>query len=216
MAKRSRCQSNLKQLGYILLSYGDMCNGQGPSGTYWGSGQAYDHKTLLSHFNRPTGSNFSTTRDTEIKVLQCPGINGTLASGGSGCIAGRWNTSWVFSSYAIAFGTGSSASYPEGYSSQYESSAGARTPVSNLKNLDKTVSFNNKTTPYSSPSRQPIAGDMGNKLGLKIAGYSSASDMPHPDGNNTVFADGHLEWNTRQNFTYFIHFYGSNSRIWWK
>ena len=223
-AKMAKCQGNLKQLSATLLIYAGDYNDQGPSDTHWGSGQAYSAPVLLSYFGRPTGTSYKA--GMEIKHLQCPGIGGTLLSGGSSCNAGKWGaTTWIYSSYLIALGTGSYATTTcaSGWTAAFNATTGARVPVLNLGQLNRSASYNGGSVQYDAPSQTAIAGDLCNKTQANVAGYSSSSPMPHYRATNNAFADGHVSSYTLNpaiasggdSGEVWIKYYDNNSKLYW-
>ena len=96
--KVAACQNNIKQLTSILLQYTEDNKGDGPSGTYWGSGQAYSD-VMLPYFMKVAGDT-TTKSKRKIEMLICPDMTGDL-----GNFVGTYG-GWIHSSYQIALGTG--------------------------------------------------------------------------------------------------------------
>ena len=224
MARLTKCQGNLQQLGFVLMFYADDYDDYGPYDTYWGAGSTYSTPVMLPYFGFASDAHFPWLK-TPIKILQCPGIGGTLLTGGSGCHAGKWNGSWIFSSYPIAFGIGSynKTSHPSGWTSTFDASSGARTPMTNLRHLGRSAPYNKTTVTYEGPSQRVIAGDLCNKTQTDVQAYSATSPMPHQRVTNNVFADAHVAKYTLSSSIVsggdsgevYIHYYHASSRLYW-
>jgi prepilin-type N-terminal cleavage/methylation domain-containing protein/prepilin-type processing-associated H-X9-DG protein len=214
-AKIASCQNNLKQISSILLKYGDDNNSQGPNNIYWGSGNAIQGcPGLLSYFGGSTKvTDANQRKKLKFKVLICPGTGGTLLAGGSGCNAGVWgNDGTIYASYAFAYGTGTDANKPDGWTYDHSGTNGwvdGRVQIANLKYLNKTAPFRNGTATYPSASDQGIVGDHIRPDGSKIPGGYSAKNGKdfHPDSSNTGFADGHVANTRRNEYTRLIKYY---------
>ena len=196
-AKRSSCQSNLKQLGLVLFSYAGDFDDWGPSGTYYNSGQAYSTSAMYNYFDKQSTSAFNTTK-TPIRILICPGISGTLLGGTSANgVAGRWNATYIFSSYPIAFGGGTGTSSIYGWRNNYTTNI--RVPIPSLRMINRRTLYVNPDTyvTFESPSKQPMGGDLNNPTGMEVSGYLSKTVLPHSDGGNAMFMDGHVAWSGR-------------------
>ncbi len=215
--KKAACQSNLKQLSTILMGYANDARDWGPSGTAWAQGQAYGARELYSYFGLKNGQ--ASTDSNRLKVLICPGLSGTLVSGGSTYNAGRWSSnSFIFSSYPIAFGTGdnNTAGYIYGFPNYYAQYV--RVPCPSLRFLNRQIIYAGATKAViESPSKQPMSGDLSNPYGNNVVGYGSVTSvMPHRDGgSNTLFFDSHVVSTKMSKMLYYVNYYNSNSRLYW-
>lgn len=208
--KVSLCQNNLKQLTTILLHYTDDNKGQGPEETYWGSGQAYSPK-ILPYFMKQTGDT-TTKSKVRLKLLICPDLTGPLSD-----YVGVYGTNYINSSYAIAIGTGDKENTLWGWTGTFNGDR--RCPIPNLKYLNKLVpEKTDGDTPFrvSTASNTPAAGDLANPNNQPVGGRTyNADNMPHGEGCNTSFLDGHVVFTPRSNMKYYVHYYAATSRIYW-
>ena len=207
--KVSACQNNIKQLTAILLQYTEDNNGDGPSGTYWGSGQAYS-EVMLPYFMKAEGDT-TTKSKRKIELLICPDMTGEL-----GDFVGTYG-GWIHSSYQIALGTGDREQSLWGWSGDFKDER--RCPIPGLKYLNRYVpEKSNASNPFKvgSASETPAAGDIANPNKKPVGGRTYQADrMPHTDGCNTGFLDGHVVYTTRASMKNFVHYYDKNSRMYW-
>ena len=207
--KLASCQNNIKQLTAILLQYAEDNGNDGPSGTYWGSGQAYSD-VMLPYFMKTAGDT-TTKSKRKIELLICPDMTGEL-----GAFVGTYG-GWIHSSYQIALGTGSREQSTWGWSGSFKDDQ--RCPIPGLKYLNRYVpEKTDSSTPFKvgSASETPAAGDIANPNQLPVGGRTyDADSMPHKVGCNTGFLAGHMVYTPRANMKRFVHYYSQNSRIYW-
>ena len=207
--KISACQNNIRQLIAIMLQYAEDNNSNGPSGTYYGSGQAYSD-VMLPYFMKVAGDT-TTKSKRKIEMLICPDMTGEL-----GNFVGTYG-GWIHSSYQIALGTGSREQDVWGWTGIFKDEQ--RCPIPSLKYLNRYVpEKSNAKNPFKigSASETPAAGDIANPNKLPVGGRSyQANSMPHTDGCSTGFLDGHVVYTTRASMKNFVHYYDKNSRMYW-
>ncbi len=219
-AKRISCTGNLRQFGLILQNYADDNKSHGPSGIYWGTGNAYGSECLLPYFDVKYGTTSSETNRR--KVLLCPGSTGTMFSGHK-YSSGRWSDVYLTSSYILAFGI---ADYTKnvantyGYAitvgqKSYDGKPGQRVPLIKLNDLGRDFNFQGFMVKYASASEQAIAGDTANRDYSLIGGYG-ISDIPplHPTGANALFADGHVKWTNYNTVKYYLQIAKRHEILW--
>lgn len=224
-ARVSNCQGNLKQLSATILMYTSDNSDWGPSRTYWASGQGYGHNELIGYFSRKQGTSWGASGRNTIKHLACPGLGGTfrIGVGTSGCWAGTWNTTYIFSAYRLAFGTGDySSTLSTGYGWVGYSGANRQQPLPSLHFLNRTIPKIGAVSnwKYGSAAESAMAGDCADPTGGKVGGYAATSPEPaHLEGANTAFMDGHVAWTPTGKMYRYIHLYGDGngvSQIWWE
>ncbi|MBE6363631.1 MAG: prepilin-type N-terminal cleavage/methylation domain-containing protein [Lentisphaerae bacterium] len=211
--KVSACQSNIKQLTAILLQYAEDHNGDGPSGTYWGTGQSYSSLVMRPYFMKSADD----AKSVKIQLLICPDMTGPLADS----VGNSAKDAYIQSSYAIALGTGDrGADRPNsvwGWSGDFQDER--RCPIPGLRYLNRYVpEKSNASNPFKvgSASETPAAGDLANTTNSPVGGRTYNSNrMPHVDGCNTSFLDGHVVYTPKSNMTYYVHYSSPTSRIYW-
>ncbi len=213
-AKKSGCQSNLKQHGFALLMYAGDNDSQGPSGTHYGKADANMKNYELRGYLYPQDA-------TRAEVLVCPGIAGAWRSGSNP--AGKLTSTRHYSSYLITFGNGSRSSgdwfgwYKRSTVSvpnSIKDTEGSRVPCPNLKFTGKNLDGQY----IENPSKQPMAGDVGNNLSTVVYLYqftNLSQLMAHKDGSNVLFTDGHVRWSPRTSWTNYVKFYSLMGSLYW-
>ena len=213
--KKTSCLNNLRQFSLVMFGYAEDNKEYGPSNNYSGTGNAYSTPVLLSYLTKqkelkPGGANY-------IKMLRCPDSSGTFISGGDRCYGGTWNGTYIFSSYAIAFGTaGNAPTNANGWGWLSVWGTYNRVPTQSLRYLGSQCNYKGNSIKFDTPSRMGLAGDMGGKRGLPVRGYGAKSAyMPHKTGSNTVFFDGHAIWVPRNKMVYAVKQDNIDSQINW-
>lgn len=224
-AKVSTCQGNLKQVAATMLMYADDNADWGPSGTYRFSGNCFGHDQLIDYFLRPRGSSYTTNKNA-IKQLICPGLGGTfrIGVGTNGAWAGAWNASRIFSAYRLAFGTGDGNLNTYVYGWVGYTGTNRQQPIPGLHFLNRSIPKIGTVSnwKYGSASETAMLGDCANPTGVSggsVGGYLANSPAPaHPNGANTAFMDGHVQWTPTGKMRRYIYFYqdaGGAYEIWW-
>jgi prepilin-type N-terminal cleavage/methylation domain-containing protein/prepilin-type processing-associated H-X9-DG protein len=214
-AKKSSCQSNLKQHGLAFLMYAGDNDAQGPSGTHYARADANMKNSELRGYLYPVNA-------THAGVLVCPGVVGEWKSHSTYGV-GKVTSTRHYSSYITAFGTGTRSSgdwcgwYKRSTISvpnSIKDTEGSRVPCPNLKFAGKIMDGQY----IENPSKQPMAGDVGNNLSLVVYlyGFTNLSQvMAHSDGTNVLFTDGHVQWTPRTSWTNYVKFYSTMGSLYW-
>ncbi len=210
-AKISFCSSNLKQMGYGLLGYANDFSGDGPQDTSNSGGTVYSRDSVLGYL--------VTTAPVPHKQLICPGFPSPIKTSTAGAPGYGSDPG---SAYILAFG-GGNRDIADGlwFAGWQWRAASTHHQLVNLKHLNRSYTSGSYTVTYGSASEQPFAGDIASD-GPLVKGYNfssiygnAATITPHP-GSNTLFADGHVAWNTKEKYKYsIINAYAEFGRIAW-
>ncbi len=198
-AKRSGCQSNLKQIGYSLLSYADDNNDQGPVCAPAGENYPYIYRTdQVDGYLIPKG--YTSSDAGRLKSLMCPGWK----AGAMTYDAGRVVANRVYSTYNVVFGTSIRTSanwfgWPTGGAVEFYAATNSALPCPNLKYIGKSASYDGKTYKFGKATEMAMAGDLTSSN--ELVNYYGSGDFPWPhQGANNVFFDGHVTWTQRVKF----------------
>ena len=196
---RSSCQSQLKQLGTIMLQYADENNNWGAPGTNWGQTSQWS-----SAYAPYLPGNVNTRKQSAYQFFQvvvCPGNQYEPANN----FPGHSGETFIYTSYALFFGVGDREADQSGtwwgwnlrtnneYSALTYNRQLVKTTMFNSKQTGRPdETFGYKEVVYPGPSRQMIIADRNDKSGY----LSSASNArpSHWPGNNLCFGDGHVEY----------------------
>ena len=208
---KASCQSQLKQIGAIMLQYADDHDGWGaaPGLKSDGTAPSADNMSMTPwKWSRsylpylPVSKNAHNRLSRYIQLMACPGLTidtGTLN------IAGADNGSAIMSTYASYFGVGDRAAKSDAfygwciYTSNVIPDAKYNRPLPRITmfNTKQTGRPGESTAQYEmhSPSKQMIACDRNN-VETKIMTWDNnkTTIVAHAPGQNLVFGDGHVEY----------------------
>ena len=188
-ARRASCQSNLKQLAYNFLQYGDDNNGEGPiydMDTSCNYQNIYSSK-YLSGYVIPAGfAPASGTRFFKGAII-CPGVKGVVYTGQ---VAGNVTSTRIYSAYVLAYGTAIPGRTGSTWFGWYNATATTATAlcVPNIKYLGRTITApQGHTASLRKPSSHPMVGD-------KASVNTATALNQHDYGYNNAFFDGHVTY----------------------
>jgi len=197
-ARRSACQSNLKQLGLGYAQYTQDYDGKYPGGCH-SEGAGLD-------FQNGQGTLWMERIDAYTKsrqILVCPSANTITDFGGNIDATGMSNIQWI----------------GYGYNNDF---IGACHQFTNLGAIDKVATESLLGVPSTTivlfDSRGSNGGNFPSSWGYQIAGLypgmlaqekagsrSNEDPLPgdrHFEGVNCLFADGHVKWNRKDALLY--------------
>jgi prepilin-type N-terminal cleavage/methylation domain-containing protein/prepilin-type processing-associated H-X9-DG protein len=194
-ARRSSCQSNLKQIGLGIMQYT----------------QDYDERFPLyrvTFYVAAPGYTFGWADAIQPylkseQIFQCPSNSDVVPDKAS---ATPTPAQPGYTDYAYNTALGSQPGT--------NAASGAGVALSALENSSLTVMFLEsfvENLPY--PSNNGSARNASRGGGSTTAPIASISNLQanrHLDGSNLTFADGHVKWTKAVNKTSFANFYGSN------
>ncbi len=217
-AIKANCQSNLKQLGVAMLNYADDSNSWGPDGGYSKIGTYYSHDSEVGRFEGylyPDGVQPEYT----IQFLICPGITGAPADVNNGSHAGIMLTSGrIYSSYNLMFGVGERTAWFGWYNKGPTETSDVRGQCPRLTMTGRTIT-DPATAKYqyvATPTEQPLCGDLWSETGAITLAGGLTCPNPHPDGTNTGFIDGHVEWTPTVGFKHYVVWDNVNKNSWFR
>ena len=191
------CQSQLKQLGVVIMAYADAFDGWGATGTDWGNTAQWS--VAYAPFMPGSKNNITTSsKYPYFSIMRCPGYKVMPASN----YPGYSGASYVYSSYALFFGIGTRKANETGCwwgwnlktMSQFSSKTYHRqVPRVNMLGTIQTgrpgETYAAQKVQLHSPAKQMVIADRNDVTG-KI---SNAGQPSHWPGINLAFADGHVE-----------------------
>lgn len=203
LAKTAACQNNLKQTGLAALQYANDYKGQGPSETRWAQGNRWNAKFVRAYLSSETA--------TRADVLRCPSVKEPFRSIPIYNPGNFYTPNRAFSSYSLAFGTGSkpdpqwhgwmARTLPQGSIELMQ--------CPNVKMLGRTISG----CYIETPSRQPLAGDIASRSGIVRAYGVGDHLMAHTKGANNAFMDGHVKWTNKKEFKQYVIYWGATDLL---
>ena len=211
---RSSCQSQLKQLGAIMIQYADDNSGWGATRGLNSSGgvpTANTNSMTPWKWSRnyipylPVSKNTHGSLPRYISLMACPGVSidtGTLN------VAGVDSGGAIMSTYVCYFGIGDRpATHSSAFYGWYVGYASVAPDAIRNYPLPRVTMFNSEQTgrpgettastkfKLHSPAKQMIVCDRNNvPNGILSWDNGKTTPVAHAPGNNLCFGDGHVEY----------------------
>ena len=208
---RASCQSQLKQLGAIMLQYADDHDGWGATPGLKSNGDAPSSNGISMtpwKWSRnylpylPVSKNIHNSLSRYTQLMACPGLTTDI---GTLNIAGADNGSAICSTYVSYFGIGDRPPKNDAFYGWCIYNQSTVADAIYNRPLPRITMFNTKQTGRAgestgvyemhSPSKQMIVCDR-NYVGVKIMTWDNGkkTQAAHAPGQNMVFGDGHCEY----------------------